>query len=199
MQIPFYFDYACPWAFLGSTRVEAYLKDLDVEVDFRPVDLPALKEPSGPAPELGPRKQSNFANDLRHWCELAGVELHPDARKLTRSSTRLALKAAMVAKDAGRFAAFHYPAYRARWSQARDLADRGLIRELFEATGLDADASLARAESPELEARLVAQTREAIERGVFGVPTAFVGDEMMWGNDRLELVRFYAQKATRPA
>jgi 2-hydroxychromene-2-carboxylate isomerase len=198
MQIPFYFDYACPWAFLGSSRVEAYLKDLDVEVDFRPVDLPALKEPAaGPQPELGPRKQRNYVNDLRHWCELAGVEIHPDARKRVGSSTRLALKAALVAKDAGRFAAFHYPAYRARWCEARDLSDRGLIRELLAGTGLDADAALARAESDELEARLVAQTRDAIERGVFGVPTAFVGGEMMWGNDRLELVRFYAQRATR--
>jgi 2-hydroxychromene-2-carboxylate isomerase len=196
MQIPFYFDYACPWAFLGSSRVEAYLKDLDVEVDFRPVDLAALKEPAaGPGPELGPRKQRNYANDLRHWCELVGVELHPDARKLVRSSTRLALKAALVAKESGRFLAFHHPAYRARWTQARDLSDRALVRELLAGAGLDADAALARAESDELEARLASETRAAIERGVFGVPTAFVGDEMMWGNDRLELVRFYAQRA----
>lgn len=195
MRIPFYFDYACPWAFLGSTRVEAYVKDLGAEVDFRPVDLAALKEPAGPAAELGPRKQRNYANDLRHWCELVGVELHPDARKLVGRSTQLALKAAMVAKDAGRFAAFHHPAYRARWSQARDLSDRSVVRELLAATGLDADASLARAESPELAERLAEQTREAIGRGVFGVPTAFVADEMMWGNDRLELVRFYVQKA----
>jgi 2-hydroxychromene-2-carboxylate isomerase len=198
MKIPFYFDYACPWAFLGSSRVEAYLKDLDVEVDFRPVDLAALKEPAaGAAPEMGPRKQRNYMNDLRHWCELAGVEIHPDARKLLRSSTRLALKAALVARDAGRFTSFHHPAYRARWSQGRDLSDRGLVRELLAGAGLDADAALERAESDELEARLVAQTQDAIARGVFGVPTAFVGDEMMWGNDRLELVRFYAQRAAR--
>jgi 2-hydroxychromene-2-carboxylate isomerase len=197
VQIPFYFDYACPWAFLGSSRVEAYLKDLDVEVDFRPVDLAALKESPGPAPELGPRKQRNYARDLLHWCELAGVEIHPDARKRVGSSTRLALKAAWVAKEAGRFPAFHYPAFRARWSQARDLSDRSLLRELLAAAGLDADAALARAESDALETRLVAETDAAIERGVFGVPTAFVGDEMMWGNDRLELVRFYAERARR--
>jgi 2-hydroxychromene-2-carboxylate isomerase len=198
MQIPFYFDYACPWAFLGSSRVESYLKDVEAEIDFRPVDLAALKEPAaGTAPEMGPRKQRNYASDLRHWCELVGVELHPDSHSLLRSSTRLALKAALVAKDAGRFAAFHYPAYRARWTQARDLSDRALLRELLAGAGLDADSALARAESDELEARLVAQTRAAIERGVFGVPTAFVGDEMMWGNDRLELVRFYAQRAAR--
>lgn len=196
MQVPFYFDYACPWAFLGSSRVEAYLKDLDVAVDFRPVDLAALKEPgAGAGPELGPRKQRNYMNDLRHWCELVGVEIHADARKLLRSSTRLALKAALVAKESGRLAAFHHPAYRARWALGRDLSERALVRELLAGAGLDADAALARAESEELEARLVSQTQAAIERGVFGVPTTFVGDEMIWGNDRLELVRFYAQRA----
>src|SRR5262249_6339105 len=110
-------------------------------------------------------------------------------------STRLALKAAYVARDAGRFAAFHHPAYRARWCEARDLSDREVVRELLSGAGLDAAAALARAESRELDDRLDAETRAAIARGVFAVPTAFVGDEMMWGNDRLELVRFYAQRS----
>ncbi len=38
MQIPFYFDYACPFAYLGSCRVESYFGDLGVEIDFRPVE-----------------------------------------------------------------------------------------------------------------------------------------------------------------
>lgn len=195
MEIPFYFDYACPWAFLGSTRVEAYLKDLDVRVDFRPVHLATLKEPSTGKPgEPGPRKQQNLVNDLRHWCELVGVELHPDSRKLVKQSTKLALRAALVAGDEGRLLEFHHPAYRARWCEARDLSDRDVVGELLEGAGLDADAALERAESPELEDRLMADTQAAIERGVFGVPTLLVGDELIWGNDRLELVRFYAQR-----
>jgi 2-hydroxychromene-2-carboxylate isomerase len=195
MQIPFYFDYACPWAFLGSSRIEAYLKDLDVEVDFRPVHLATLKEPtSGKVPEPGPRKRANFTADLHHWCEMLGVEIHEDSRKLTKQSTRLALKAALVAKDQGRFHEYHFPAYRARWSEARDLSDRGVLEELLDAAGLDATAVLEQADAPELEDRLVRDTQAAIDRGVFGVPTVFVGDEMMWGNDRFELVRFYAQR-----
>ena len=39
MQLPFYFDYACPWAYLGSCRVEAYFRDLGATIDFRPVNL----------------------------------------------------------------------------------------------------------------------------------------------------------------
>ncbi|MBW2279143.1 MAG: 2-hydroxychromene-2-carboxylate isomerase [Deltaproteobacteria bacterium] len=194
MRIPFYFDYACPWAYLGSCRVEAYFQDL--EIDFRPVRLADLKEPAegAVAGTLGPRKMQNAKNDFRQWAELVGAEVSPDARG-RRVSTRLLLQAALVAGDEGRFREFHYPAYRARWAEARDVSDRQVVRELLAGAGLDGDEALARAESDELDARLRADTQAAIERGVFGVPTMFVGDEMFWGNDRFELVRYHAQKA----
>ena len=187
MQIPFYFDSACPWAYLGSCRVESY---------FREVHLATLVERGvGKRPELGKRKTANAVADLRHWAELIGAEFSPDARSLYRSDTRLALRAALVAKDAGRFRGFHYPAYRARWAEARDLSPEEVVGGLLEGAGLDVDRALERAQSDELVQRLERDTQEAIERGVFGVPTLFAGGEMFWGNDRFELVRYYAQKA----
>ena len=196
MQLPFYFDYACPWAYLGSSRVEAYFRDLGCEIDFRPVHLGTLKEPSsGKRPEPGPRKKTDYRNDLRHWAEMIGVEISPDSRSLLRSDTRLALRAALVAKQEGRFREYHHPAYRARWAEARDLSKPETVAELLAGAGLDADAALARADSEEMMARLESDTRAAIERGVFGVPTVFVGDEMFWGNDRFELAKWYIQKA----
>ncbi len=104
-------------------------------------------------------------------------------------------QAALVAKDEGRFREFHYPAFRARWAEARDVADPPVVRDLLAGAGLDADAALARARSDELRERLEAESRAAVERGVFGAPTLFVGDRMFWGNDRFELVRHYIQKA----
>jgi 2-hydroxychromene-2-carboxylate isomerase len=197
MQLPFYFDYACPWAYLGSCRVEPYFRDLGVEIDFRPVSLRILYEPSAdgaPMPKLGERKKSNYAKDLRHWVEMTGAEMSASQPK-ERPDTSLLLRASLVAKDAGRFREFHYPAYRARWAEAREVASPDVVRSLLEHAGLDADASLARASSAELEKRLESESRAAVAKGVFGVPTIFVGDEMFWGNDRFELVRFFAQKA----
>jgi 2-hydroxychromene-2-carboxylate isomerase len=197
MQIPFYFDYACPWAYLGSCRVEAYFQAL-AEIDFRPVNLAALREPeAGPQSlgGMGERKKQNYMHDMRHWSEMIGA----DFANVTgpRPDTRLLLRAALVAKDAGRFREFHYPAFRARWAEGKDVAAPGVVRELLAGAGLGADAALARAQSDELAARLKSDTQAAIERGVFGVPTVFVGDEMFWGNDRFELARWYAQKAQR--
>jgi 2-hydroxychromene-2-carboxylate isomerase len=196
MQLPLYFDYACPWAYLGSCRAEAYFRDLGVEIEFRPVHLRRLVEAGvGKPPELGPRKQANATNDIRHWAEAIGAEISPDARALYKSDSSLALRCALVAKDLGKFREFHYPAYRARWARARDLSKESVLEELIASAGLDADTVLARARTPELEKRLTRETETAIERGVFGVPTIFVGDEMFWGNDRFELVRFYVEKA----
>jgi 2-hydroxychromene-2-carboxylate isomerase len=198
MQIPFYYDYACPWAYLGSCRVEAYFQDLGAEIDFRPVNLAALREPEAGPQNLGgmgERKKTNYMNDMRHWGEMIGA----DFSNVTgaRPDTRLLLRAALVAKDAGRFREFHYPAYRARWAEGKDVADPALVRALLAGAGLDADAALARAQSDELAGRLKADTQAAVARGVFGVPTVFVGDEMFWGNDRFELAHWYAQKGSR--
>ena len=117
--------------------------------------------------------------------------MSPDAADFMRSDTSLALRGALVARDEGRFAEYHHPAYRARWAEPRDLSEREVVRELLSGAGLDADAALARAESDELVARLQRDTQQAIERGIFGVPTIFVGEEMFWGNVRFELVRHY--------
>ncbi len=198
MQIPFYYDYACPWAYLGSCRVEAYFQDLGAQIDFLPVNLAALREPEAGPQNLGgmgERKKSNYMNDMRHWGQMIGA----DFSNVTgaRPDTRLLLRAALVAKDAGRFREFHYPAYRARWAEAKDVAEPAVVRALLAGAGLDADAALARAQSEELVARLKSDTEAAVARGVFGVPTVFVGDEMFWGNDRFELAHWYAQKAPR--
>lgn len=198
MQIPFFFDYACPWAYLGSCRVEAYFRDLGVEIEFRPVSLKVLYEPppdGAGRPKLGDRKQANYASDLRHWTDLVGADFASEQPK-QRPDSDLLLRAAFVAQDAGRFREFHYPAYRARWAEALDVGQPEVVRALLEGAGLDGSEALATAQSQEMSERLERESRAAVSRGVFGVPTLFVGDEMFWGNDRYELVRHYVTKAT---
>ncbi len=173
---------------------------MEIEIDYRPVQLRKLVElPEGqqepaPRPKLGPRKQADYIASVQHWAEFCDAPVSPDALQFIKSNTSLALRAALVAKDAGRFHEFHDPMYRTRWATPKDPEDPTVIHALLENAGLDADAALARAESEELVSRLDHDTQRAIERGVFGVPTIFVGDQMFWGNDRFELVRHYLTK-----
>ncbi len=68
------------------------------------------------------------------------------------------------------------------------------LESYFQDLGSDGTEGLARAQSDELAQTLRRACDAAIQRGVFGVPTLFVGDEMFWGNDRYELVRHYIEK-----
>ena len=132
--------------------------------------------------------------DFRHWADLCGAEVSRDAQQYRRSDTRLALRAALVAKDEGRFREYHYPMYRARWADPADISASEVVKQHLSAAGLDGAAALERAQSDAIEKRLKQDTEDAIAKGVFGLPTIFVRDEMFWGNDRFELVRHYLQK-----
>ena len=204
LTVPFFYDYACPWAYLGATRVVEYFSDLPIQLEFRPVHLASIREPmEGPKPvgepqTLGPRKRRYQAQDLPNWAEYVGAEFG-DRSKLKRADTALLLKGALVAQDEGRFAEYHYPAYRARWAEARDVSDPAVVRDLLAGAGLDGDAALAKAQSAELDQRLTEANEAAMALGVFGVPTIVLGDQVFWGNDRFEMAHYYIRKALAEA
>ena len=64
-----------------------------------------------------------------------------------------------------------------------------MLAQVLQRAGFDAEALLALAGDPQVKARLVANTEEAVARGVFGAPTIFVGEQMFFGQDRLDFVR----------
>ena len=88
-----------------------------------------------------------------------------------------------------RFADYGRAVYQAMWVDGRDMNDPAVVAEVLAAASLDPAALVALAGRQDVKDRLKAVTTEAVERGVFGAPTMFVGDEMFWGQDRLDFVR----------
>jgi 2-hydroxychromene-2-carboxylate isomerase len=78
--------------------------------------------------------------------------------------------------------------YRATWAEAQNLGDDTVLREVLENVGVPATALMADIERQEVKDGLRQNTDQAVERGVFGAPTFFVGSEMFWGNDRFGFV-----------
>ena len=73
----------------------------------------------------------------------------------------------------------------AMWEAGEKMDDPEIVRRVLSVGGLDADAILAGTQDPAVKAELVANTEAAVARGVFGIPTFFVGEEMFFGKDRL--------------
>ena len=104
------------------------------------------------------------------------------------SNTLRLMRGAVAAQKTGFFFLYHPAVYRAVWAEAQDLGDDRVLRNVLESAGTPATELIAETESPQVKERLRQNTELAVQRGVFGAPTFFVGDEMFWGNDRLDFV-----------
>jgi 2-hydroxychromene-2-carboxylate isomerase len=97
-----------------------------------------------------------------------------------------AARLALAGEKDGWTGAFTRAVYSANFGGQRDITDDDLLRSLVKIVGGDANAAWAQANTPEIKDTLKAQTDKAIKRGIFGAPSFTVGDELFWGNDRLE-------------
>jgi 2-hydroxychromene-2-carboxylate isomerase len=88
-----------------------------------------------------------------------------------------------------RFEAYCAAMFRAIWVDALNLGDPAVLAQALSAAGFDPAALLALSAEPEVKEALKARTDAAVQRGIFGAPTMFVGEQMFWGQDRLDFVR----------
>jgi 2-hydroxychromene-2-carboxylate isomerase len=96
------------------------------------------------------------------------------------------MRVALLGADQPWFAAYAKRIMLLNFAEDRAIDDPAAVAEVLRALDLPAEALIAAASSSEAKTALRRQTEEAARRGLFGAPTFFVGDEMFWGNDRLE-------------
>ncbi len=85
------------------------------------------------------------------------------------------------------------------WEAGEKMDDPDVVLRVLNADGLDGAALIAATQDPGVKAELIANTESAVERGVFGIPSFFVGGELYFGKDRLRDVEEAVQKAAAPA
>ncbi|GGI78110.1 2-hydroxychromene-2-carboxylate isomerase [Polymorphobacter multimanifer] len=192
-RVEFFFDCSSPWTYLGfDGLVKARAQDR-FEIDWRPFLVGGVFNTvnksvyEARAAEANP-KTLYFWKDLHDWIRRSGLAIKWRPSIFPINSAR-AMRCALLADDAGVCEAYARRAFERDWGEDRDIADPAVLAEACAAAGLDPAATLAAADSPELKARLRANTDEIIARGGFGTPTFYVGDDMYFGQDRLVLVR----------
>ncbi|GGK15016.1 2-hydroxychromene-2-carboxylate isomerase [Luteimonas terricola] len=188
-SIELFYDFRSPYSYLAFTQ----LREMGVDLVLRPMQVLKLMEAVGNVPTtLTCAAKGRYARtDLARWAQRYGFALNPsDMRANDGDACSRAVLAAESPADA---ATVTQALYSACWSEAKALATKDDILAVIAAaaTGInvDVDAIARRIDAPETIAQLDANTREAVERGVFGSPTMFVGDAMFFGNDRLDFVR----------
>jgi 2-hydroxychromene-2-carboxylate isomerase len=187
-EVEFLFDYGSPFSYLANLQIEGFAKRNGAAVTYTPILLGAVLEATGNAsPMTIPAKGRYMATELRRWAARYGVAFKPNPHGFMSNTLRL-MRGAVAAQANGWFALYHRAIYRATWAEAQNLGDDTVLREVLENVGVPATALMADIERQEVKDGLRQNTDQAVERGVFGAPTFFVGSEMFWGNDRFDFV-----------
>ena len=187
-SLTFWFDVHSPWVYLASFRVGDIARKHGLDLAWRPLHLPRLMdEIGGIRPlEASPQRVAWFRQDIRDHAELYGVRLRMHPQYPLRNAR--ALRTAILAADEGKAEAFVRLVLKGYWAETADITDLDQLARWGEAVGLDPEQVKAAAVSDVYKQRLEDNTRAAIGRGVFGVPTVDTGAKLYFGNDRLELL-----------
>jgi len=113
--------------------------------------------------------------------------------------TLLLMRGMVAAQRAGVMDRYVEAGLRAMWEDGQKMDDPEVFARVFDAAGLDGQGLLAATGDPEVKAQLIANTEAAVARGVFGIPTFFVGDEMFFGKDKLDDLEDHLKRLAAPA
>lgn len=194
--IDFYFDFISPFSYLAHCELPGIARARGYDLAYRAVALDVIKlggGNTGPTTREMPLKYRYSGTDMQRWARRYGVTIiRPSG--YGDGPERLN-KGVFFAEDRGRVEEYVTATWRRLWGEGGDMGGEGLIRDVADEFGWDADSLVAFTLSEEADDRLAASTKDAHERGVFGVPTMMIGEEMWWGNDRLEFLEEYLDAA----
>jgi 2-hydroxychromene-2-carboxylate isomerase len=185
--VEFWFEFASTYSYPASQRVEAVAAERGVPIRWRPFLLGPIFREQGwnDSPfNIYPVKGRYMWRDLERICAAEGIPF--------RRPSQFPRGGLLAARVACRFAAqpwlpeFVRAVYRANFAEDRDIASRDVVEDCLLQAGASPEEVLPEAQSQEGKDALRLATDEAVRRGVFGAPSFLVGDELFWGNDRLE-------------
>ena len=189
--IDYYFSLNSPWSYFGHARLIALAQRFDAAINTYPVDFRVILSKTGglPLPKRSPQRQAYRLQELARWRDRLGLplEIHPafwPADEVAAATMVLA-----AAKNSASAALALAGAFlRAVWAENRNIADRNARMQIATASGLDGATLEASAEKHDLATARIATASDAIARGVFGAPTYILGQQMFWGQDRLDFL-----------
>jgi 2-hydroxychromene-2-carboxylate isomerase len=190
--VDFYFDYLSPFAYFAALRLPELCQQRDAPLRFRPVLFAGLLDhwgQRGPA-EVPPKALHTFKLCAR-YAALRGVPFRSPRFHPYRPLDALRVSLEEVAGDDQEkvvAAIFH-----AGWGEGIDLGDAAELGAAISSTGLDGEALMEKAGEPPAKIKLREETESAIARGVFGVPTMIVAEELFWGVDQLENLELHLE------
>ena len=192
LHIDYYASLNSPWTHLGAARIEALAAKHGATLRIWPVDFSTIFAGSGglPLPKRSPQRQAYRLQELARWRDHLGIPINIQPRHFPANELPAACCAIALRETQGDAAAirFAHRVLKALWEEERDTGDPETLSALLAEFGQDAAEVLRLGADPRWAERRMADTQAALARGVFGAPSYVIGDDIFWGQDRLQFV-----------
>jgi 2-hydroxychromene-2-carboxylate isomerase len=188
-KVEFHFDFGSPNAYLSHLVIPGITERTGVRFEYVPVLLGGVFKLTGnrsPAETLAGIKNKPEYEQLetRRFIERHGITTFR-RNPFFPVNTLAIMRAAVAARKLGVFERYVDEVYRHMWSDPKKLDDPAVLRAALVESGLDAEQLLTLAQTQPVKDELLANTQLSVERGTFGSPTFYVGDQIFFGKDRL--------------
>jgi len=188
--VEFFLDVGSPTTYLAWTQLPAICDAYGAALKLRPMLLGAVFQATGNAsPANVPAKGRYMNDDMARHARRYGVPFAMNPHFPINTLVLMRAATGVQLRSPQRLPAYLDGVFRALWVEPRNLNDPAEVASAWRSAGFDPEAMLALANEADTKAALRATTDEAIARGVFGAPTMFVGEQMYFGQDRLDFVR----------
>tara|TARA_B110000438_G_C15778270_1_gene635079 strand:+ start:62 stop:703 length:642 start_codon:yes stop_codon:yes gene_type:complete len=196
ITVKFYFDYSCPWTYLGFKRLIQTATRTASTIEWKPVKLEIIKELLNKPSQDTPNYVANYrAKDLQDWASYCSLDIK-EHKNLDHRVSLKASKGAFAAIAENTIVEYSAQVFKAFFSDMADIADSETLVEIAKQLDMDIDNFRLTIEGEQNYEAILKNTNELIDKGGYGSPTMVVEDQMFFGNDRMNLVEFAIGQAS---
>jgi 2-hydroxychromene-2-carboxylate isomerase len=188
ITLDFYYDFGSPTTYLAYRRLKQLQQQYDLDINYMPILLGGIfKATANTSPVAIPAKgKYMLEHDLPRFARRYKVPLNFNPH--FPLNTLNLMRGAIAAERLDCRDAYMDTVYTAVWIDGKNMAEPQVVATALGDAGLDATALMELSQDPAVKAELISRTEAAVERGLFGAPTLFIGDEMFFGQDRMDFI-----------
>ena len=191
-KIDFYFDFASPNAYLSHKVMQAIKEKYEVELNYIPVLLGGIFKATNNKPPMEQffgviNKNEYQSKEMQRFIERHNIDLFKMNPHFPVISLQI-IRGAVAADNDGYLEDYIDKILVHMWEEPKKMDDPEIIKNAFKESGFDSEKLMSQIQDPEVKAKLISNTEQAVERGVFGIPTFFVDDEIYFGKDTIWMI-----------
>ena len=196
-SVEFYFDLGSPYSYLAYYRLLQIAEQQEIQIVYKPILLGGVFKATGNrSPIEIPVKGVYSILDMQRWAEYYQIPMQMNPHFPMNTLTLMRILTGVQLLHLEKFEQVLKLLFDAMFGTPQNLNEPTVLAEVLEPSGFSVDDIMSMVQSEVVKQKLITETEQAIQRGIFGAPTFFMGDEMYWGQDRLHFVEQALNKAS---